>query len=78
MIPARFAPSLFALILSGVMSCVVSGVVSLKALGPVDGFLGIWIEAWLFAWAVAFPSALLVAPVARKLVARLTISPEKP
>ncbi|MDJ0994430.1 MAG: DUF2798 domain-containing protein [Dinoroseobacter sp.] len=75
MLPAKFAPYLFALILSGFMSLIVSGLVSYKALGLVDGFFGIWMEAWAFAWAVAFPSALFVAPIARKLVARVTAQP---
>ncbi len=72
MIPARFAPILFGLILSGFMSLLVSGVVSFRALGPIEGFFGVWMAGWAFAWAVAFPSALVFSPIARRLVGRLT------
>ena len=72
MIPQRFAPVLFGLILSGLMSLVVSGIATLRALGWADHLLSAWLESWLFSWAVAFPTILLVAPMARRLVARLT------
>jgi len=72
MIPARYAHVAFALVLSGMMSLLVSGVSTAKALGPVAGFLGIWMGNWAFSWAVAFPAVLVVAPLARRLVARLT------
>lgn len=73
MIPARFSPVLFGLILSGLMSWIVSGIATLRALGPAPGFWGEWMGSWLTAWAVAFPVVLLVAPVARRIVARLTV-----
>lgn len=72
MIPARFAPVLFGLILSGLMSCMVSGIATLRALGLVAGFFGQWMTSWGFSWAVAFPVVLVVAPVTRRLVAALT------
>lgn len=65
MIPARYHRFVFAFFLSGMMSFLVSAVATFRALGPVDGFLGIWLTSWAFAWAVAFPAAVLVAPVAR-------------
>ncbi|MFY9210098.1 MAG: DUF2798 domain-containing protein [Aestuariivita sp.] len=72
MIPARFAPVVFGLILSGLMSCVVSGIATIKALGPVDGVFGAWMLSWVFSWLVAFPTVLVVAPLTRRLVARIT------
>jgi hypothetical protein len=72
MFPARFAPVLFGFFLSGLMSLVVSGIATFRALGPQPGFLADWATAWLFSWAVAFPTVLVVAPLARRLVARLT------
>ena len=71
MIPARFAPALFALFLSGMMSFLVSGVATWRAAGLVDGFGGLWISAWIPSWLVAFPTALLAAPLVRKIVAKL-------
>lgn len=74
MVPARFAPVLFGLLLSGLMSLIVSGIATLRAVGFAGeaGFAGIWMGSWLFSWAVAFPAVLVVAPLARRLVARLT------
>lgn len=72
MIPARYAPILFGFILSGLMSLLVSGIATLRAIGPVDGFAATWALAWISSWTVAFPAVLIVAPITRRLVARLT------
>jgi hypothetical protein len=72
MMSARYAPYLFGLILSGLMSCVVSGIATVKALGLGSGVFAAWMEAWAFSWAVAFPTVLFVAPFARRVVARIT------
>ena len=50
MIARRYAPLLFALLLSGFMSLMVSGISTLRATGPVPGFFELWISAWLAAW----------------------------
>ncbi|MDG1280110.1 MAG: DUF2798 domain-containing protein [Pseudorhodobacter sp.] len=71
MIPARFAPVVFGLILSGLMSSIVSGIATARALGLGPEFLHHWLYSWLASWAVAFPAVLLVAPVTRRLVALL-------
>lgn len=71
MIPARFAPIIFGFILSGLMSLIVSGIATMRA-APLDStFFGLWIGSWISAWLVAFPTVLVVAPLTRKLVARL-------
>lgn len=70
-IPNRFAPALFGLILSGLMSFVVSGISTLRAAGWGPGFMGLWTGAWLAAWVLAFPIVLVVAPAARRVVQRL-------
>lgn len=70
-LPARWAPVLFGLILSGLMSLLVSGIATGRAMGLGPGFTGTWLSSWLSAWAVAFPAVLLVAPMARRLVAHL-------
>lgn len=75
MIPARYAPYLFGFILSGLMSFLVSGIATIRAIGMVPGILGFWIEAWLPSWFVAFPVVLVVAPFTRRIVARL-VRPE--
>lgn len=72
MIPAKFAPVVFGLILSGLMSLLVSAVTAFRAFGQGAQFLQAWPSAWLTAWAIAFPVVLVVAPVTRRLVQRLT------
>ena len=71
MIPARYAPILFGFILSGLMSCIVSCIATLRALGPGPHFFGDWMGAWGYGWVVAFPVVLFVAPLTRRIVARL-------
>jgi len=67
-IPRRFAPVVFGLVLSGLMSFLVSGIATARAV-PVDSeFLRSWMSAWGSSWAVAFPAVLVVAPVVRRLV----------
>lgn len=72
MIPARYGPVLFSLILSGVMSLLVSGISTFRALQDHPGFLGFWASAWLTGWLFAFPAVMVAAPLARRLVALLT------
>lgn len=69
MVPARFAPVLFALILSGLMSAMVSGIATARALGMDAQFPALWFWAWVASWAVAFPAVLIVAPFTRRVVA---------
>lgn len=73
MIPKKYGPMLFSLILSGIMSLLVSGIATLRAVGITDGMLSLWIGAWLAAWVVAFPVVMLVSPFSRKVV-QLVIS----
>lgn len=72
MIPARFAPILFGFFLSMIMSLIISGVSTTTAAWGTDGFLLLWLRAWMTSWLVAFPSVLTVAPITRRIVARLT------
>lgn len=74
MIPARFAPVVFGFILSGLMSCMVSGIATVRALGVVQGFFGEWMSSWVFSWTIAFPVVLVVAPVTRRMVSVLVKS----
>ena len=76
MFPARFAPVLFGLILSGLMSLVVSGISTIRTRGPESDFLSLWMGAWLLAWLIAFPMVLMVAPATRRIVHRLVDSSE--
>jgi hypothetical protein len=71
MFPKKFAPVLFGLILSGLMSLLVSGISTYRAVGFSESYVGVWLSAWLTAWLVAFPVMLVVAPLARRTVAWL-------
>ncbi|WP_135449399.1 DUF2798 domain-containing protein [Tabrizicola caldifontis] len=71
MFPARLAPILFGFVLSGLMSLIVSGLSTFRAVGLVHGFPILWLCNWAVSWAIAFPTVLVVAPLTRKIVARL-------
>jgi hypothetical protein len=72
MIPKKYAPQLFAFILSGLMSLLISGVSTWRALGWVADFPSQWLGAWLMAWVIAFPAVLLLSAPARIAVRILT------
>lgn len=65
--PARLRQLVFGLYMSGMMSFLMSGVITLINTGVDRQFPGRWLAAWLVAWAVAFPLVTLLAPVAVKL-----------
>lgn len=67
-VPIKYGPMLFSLILSGLMSLLESGISTYRAVGLVPGFLGLWSGAWLTAWIFAFPAVMLAAPLAQKAV----------
>lgn len=73
--PPRFAPFLFGFVLSALMSFIVSGIATFRIAGLVDGFLSLWLNAWLPSWIIAFPTVLIVAPMARRLVGMLVKAP---
>ncbi|CAG9181172.1 MULTISPECIES: DUF2798 domain-containing protein [Cupriavidus] len=73
MIPSKYAPQLFSLVLSGLMSLIVAGISTYRAVGLVPDFAGIWAGTWLTAWIVAFPAVLVVTPVARRAVQILVV-----
>jgi hypothetical protein len=72
MFPRRSAPYLFAFVLSGFMTLVVSGVATLIALGPVAGIAMVWMGAWITAWVIAFPALILIRPLVHRLTEWLT------
>ncbi len=74
MIPAKYENLLFAALLSGMMSLLITGITTWRSLAPGSDFLGAWCGAWLSAWLFAFPAVIAVSPAARKLV-RLCLLP---
>ncbi len=75
MIPARFAQAVFGLIMSGLMSCIVTGIATVKAIGFGGDTLGNWMASWAFCWPIAFTVILLLSPSVKRLVARM-VRPE--
>ena len=73
MIPRKYGPLLFSLILSGLMSLLVSGISTFRAIGLVTNFSNLWSSAWLTAWLFAFPAVMLVTPLTRKAVQLLIV-----
>lgn len=71
MVSKKYLHQVQALVLSGLMSLVMSGAISLINLGLVQGFWSIWMHAWIIAYAIAFPTILLLFPIARKVAMRI-------
>lgn len=71
-IPARFAPILFAALLSAVMVGIVSAFVLAIAQGVHSGFASQWLRSCATTWPVAFAAVSVVAPMVRRVVARVT------
>lgn len=71
MIPQKYGPMLFSLLLSGMMSLLVSGITTFRAIGLTEGMFALWISAWIAAWLITFPTVMLVAPFTRKIVGTL-------
>ncbi|WP_372574927.1 DUF2798 domain-containing protein [Ruegeria jejuensis] len=68
MIPRRFAHALFSLITSGLMSCIVTCVATLKAVGFGPHTFGDWMGAWSLSWPIAFVIILIAGPRIRRWV----------
>ena len=72
MISPRFAPLVFAFILSGMASFLVSDLSTWRATETSEGFFLLWMSFWIPSWCIAFPVIFGMAPVVRKLVAAIT------
>ena len=75
MIHPKYQSVVFAFFMALLMSCLMSLVITVYNMGLVPDILWIWLNAWAFAFVVAFPAVLLVAPLVRKIVARLVHTP---
>ena len=62
------------LMLSILMTCIVSLVSSVRAMGWTSGSLRVWLQAWGLSWLIAFPTLLLVLPLVRRATAALVRS----
>ncbi len=69
---AKLAPKnmrfILPLILTFFMTCVVSLISVLRAMGGFgEGFFSVWLSSWMIAWAVAYPAMIIFMPVAKRL-----------
>jgi len=71
-IPSKYSHLLFSFLLSLIMVTIISGVVILANHGLTPDFLQLWLNGFATAWPIAFPSVLVVAPLVRRIVARMT------
>jgi len=71
MLPKKSEPIVFGFVLSGLMSCLVSGISTLRVAGLAEGFTSTWMGAWMMAWIAAFPVVLVAAPFARRIVHKI-------
>ena len=67
-LPARYAPILGLVILSLFMTCIVSGISTLRSIGFAPNFFQVWPVAWAMSWCVAFPTLMVVTPVVNRIV----------
>lgn len=77
-LPAACATWLMPLMLS----CLMSGIISLlnlyKNLGWAEHFFTLWLSAWLLSWMAAFPIVLILLPLVRCLTGLLVELPPSP
>jgi hypothetical protein len=71
-IDAKHSNLLFAFFMSVLMALLMSGVLTAIHLGFRSDFIAQWLHSFVLAWPIAFPSILLIAPVVRIIVAKLT------
>ncbi|HCZ18576.1 DUF2798 domain-containing protein [Wolinella succinogenes] len=72
MFPRRFHSPVFALLMSLIMSFFMSGVITMLNIGLVSDFFYRWLAvAFPGAFIVAFPIALFVVPIVKRLTERL-------
>jgi hypothetical protein len=74
-LPARFNAIALPLVLTFLMTNVVSGASTWRAVGLVPQFMHLWMSAWILSWVIAFPVVLFVLPLSRRIVAALVEPP---
>jgi len=71
-LPAKYSNLLFGGMLSIIMVTIISGAVVVVNQGLSVDMPRQWLKGFVSAWPIAFPTVLVVAPLVRKFVARLT------
>lgn len=74
-IPAKYTWLVMPAILALLMTFVVSGISTLRAIGLAPDFLAKWMGSWGISYAVAYPTLLVVMPVVRRIVGLIMAPP---
>ena len=72
MIPERFSNLLFGFIVSAIMTLVVSGISTFNNVDIEGQFYLLWFNSWIKSWLVAFPLILLVSPITKLFISKIT------
>ena len=76
-LPPKYAAVMMPFVLSIIMTCIISGVSTIKSLGFSAAALATWPSAWGISWLIAFPTLLVVLPIVRRIVSLLVEAPDK-
>lgn len=74
-IPARYGWLVMPAILALLMTFVVSGISTLRAIGLAPDFVSKWMGAWGISYLVAYPTLIAVQPVVRKILGVIMAPP---
>ena len=69
---AKGAERLMTLFIAAGMSLLMSAAMLLFNMGLTPDFWSTWMKNWVVSTAVAYPAALIVVPLARRVASRLT------
>lgn len=76
-LPTKALTLLVPFFLSFAMSCIISLVSTLIGFG-FEGFIFLeWLVSWMTSWAIAFPSVLILLPIARRIALLFVHPPQK-
>jgi len=75
-LPAKAAYVLTPMILSFLMSGIVASIATLRAVGLSPDLSEKILHAWMLSYPVAFPTAMLVLPLVRRIVGLLVEPPD--
>jgi len=75
-LPEKCVPAAVPLLVSCCMTCLVSAVATWRAVDST-AFWDTWPLSWMISWAIAYPVMLLMLPIARRLIAAITLPPRQ-
>ncbi len=71
MINKKYEFYIFTFLMTMFMSFIISGVLVFVNLGFINNFYIFWLNGWGKAWLVAFPSAVIIIPLLRKVMIKI-------